>query len=360
MNAQARVLAVCEFKAPDRIPRCDSFWDFTPAWREALGPPEALTDVKVWCPNEATFPGRKRRLKEEGGYIYEVDDWGRTVRFRPEAYFEETLAVPLADAAALDATVFEPANLETRYLQGAPDAAALRAKLSAAKQSHCLFGKTGGPFLRSTFVRGEEQFLADIAEDPGLASALAEKMGAHLTAVGVEEIQRWALQETGLWIYDDIAFNDGPLISPRAFEKIFLPIYRKMISAFKRAGARYVFFHSDGDIRLLLDMLVDAGIDGLNPLERRAGMDPVALRKRYPCLILAGGMCNSHTLVEGPVDRIRAEARELLGLGRHGGLIIGAHSISPEVPLEHFRAYHELCQTEGVFSGGPAHAAARA
>jgi hypothetical protein len=96
-------------------------------------------------------------------------------------------------------------------------------------------------------------------------------------------------------------------------------------------------------------MLVDAGIDGLNPLERRAGMDPFALRKDYPRLILTGGMDNTGTLIHGPPSRIQAEARELIDLGRDGGLIIGTHSISPEIPVEHFAAYDQVCRTYGHF-----------
>jgi hypothetical protein len=110
----------------------------------------------------------------------------------------------------------------------------------------------------------------------------------HLTTVGCEQISRWALNSTGIWIYDDMAYNHGPMLSPRQFEQALLPAYRHMIRAYKNAGAKYVFFHSDGDLRLLLDMLVDAGIDGLNPLERRAHMDIADLRRRYPRLILVG------------------------------------------------------------------------
>jgi hypothetical protein len=213
-----------------------------------------------------------------------------------------------------------------------------------------VFGKTGGPYLRSTFVRGEEQFLVDIAADTGLARAIADKVGDHLTAVGVEEIRRWSLQETGIWIYDDMAYNRGPMFSPASFERILLPAYRRMIGAYRQAGAKYVFLHSDGDIRPLLDMLVDAGIDGLNPLERRASMHPAEIRKRYPHLILAGGMCNSDTLINGPVEKVRAEAGEIIDLGRDGGVIIGTHSLSPEVPIENFIAYHDMCRTYGKFT----------
>jgi uroporphyrinogen-III decarboxylase len=90
-------------------------------------------------------------------------------------------------------------------------------------------------------------------------------------------------------------------------------------------------------------MLVDAGIDGLNPLERRAGMALEEIRRRYPRLVLTGGMCNTDTLVNGPLQRIRDEARTILDLGRDGGIVIGTHSISPEVPPDHFAAYLDEC-----------------
>jgi len=122
-----------------------------------------------------------------------------------------------------------------------------------------------------------------------------------------------------------------------------------MVQEYKAAGAKYVILHSDGNVMPILDMLVDAGIDGLNPLERRAGMDIKEIRHRYPHLILTGGMCNTDTLVNGPVERIEAEAREIIDIGRRGGFVIGTHSISPEIPLEFFEAYHNTCLNYGNF-----------
>ncbi len=349
MNAEQLVLTACAFCHPERIPRFDSFWDYPHAWRARLGPPEDLTDVEIWVPDETTFPTRARFLECKEGWTYEIDGWGRTIRSRPGSYFVETLDVPLPQGIDPDTIAFDPPAETGRYRQGCSTEPEMMSTLTQAKGHHCVFGKTGGPYLRTTFVRGETQFLIDIATDPPLARALADKMGEHLTAVGVSEIQRWSLQKTGIWIYDDMAHNQGPIFSPTSFEKVFLPAYRRMIQAYKDAGVRYVFFHSDGDIRPLLDMLIDAGIDGINPLERRAHMDAVELRKRYPRLILTGGMCNTDTLVLGPIARIQAEARQLIDLGRDGGLIIGTHSVSPEISLEHFAAYDEVCRTYGIF-----------
>jgi uroporphyrinogen-III decarboxylase len=68
------------------------------------------------------------------------------------------------------------------------------------------------------------------------------------------------------------------------------------------------------------------------------------IRRRYPRLVLTGGMCNTDTLLNGPLSRIRDEARTILDLGRDGGIVIGTHSISPEVPADHFAAYLEECR----------------
>ena len=350
MNSQELVLTACDFHKPDRIPRFDSFWEYPDSWRQRLGPPEDLSDVEIWVPDETTFPTRARNLRRTGGWVYEVDGWGRTIRQKPGSYFSETLEVPIPVETDPDSVAFDSPSYDARYQQGCANQQDMLDLLAQAKQRHCVFGKTGGPYLRTTYVRGESQFLMDIAMDPPLAKTLADKMADHLAAIGVAEIQRWSLHETGVWIYDDMAYNEGPMFSPASFEKVFLPAYRRMIKTYKEAGAKYVFLHSDGDIRPLLDMLVDAGIDGINPLERRAHMDAIELRKRYPHLILTGGMCNTNTLINGPVAKIQAEARQLIDLGRNGGLIIGTHSVSPEIPLEHFTAYDEFCRTYGNFS----------
>jgi len=350
MISKERVLAACAFRPPDRIPRFDSFWEYPDTWRARFGPPEGLTDIAIWVPNEGILPTAARRLAENGRWIDEVDTWGRTIRRREGAYFYETLDVPLKTAALVDSLAFDPPDLDLRFEGNQREAAGSGQPGDYSDQDHCVFGKTGGPFLRSTFVRGEEQFLIDIARDPSLARAIADRVGDHLLRVGVEAIRRWSLQDTGIWIFDDMAYNDGPLFSPASFEEVFLPAYRRMVRAYREAGAQYVFVHSDGDIRPLLDMLVDAGVDGINPIEPRANMDIVTLRKRYPRLVLTGGMCNSDTLVNGPIERIESETRRIIDLGRDGGVVIGTHSISPEIPIEYFAAYQKTCETYGIFT----------
>jgi hypothetical protein len=338
--AQERVRRAFGFLPPDRIPRFDSFWDYPAEWRELLGEPEELSDIEIWAPSEGAFCSRERLVKEVAGGRVRVDAWGATTWERAGAYFAETLDVAIPAGTDPDSVQFDPPGLDARFGESRDARAA----------SRFVFGKTGGPYLRTTFVRGEAQFLLDIASDPHLARTLADKMADHLAAVGVETICRWNLQDTGMSIWDDMAGNNAPMFSPAQFERIFLPGYRRMIKAYRDAGAPHVFLHSDGNILPMLEMLVDAGIDGLNPLERRAGMDPVLLRARFPRLVLIGGMDNTDTLINGPVQKIEAEARALIDLGRDGGLIIGTHSVSPEISLENFAAYDRCCRTYGDFA----------
>jgi len=348
MTSEERVLTAFNFQRPDRAPRFESFWSYPQEWQDRLGPVSDFSDLTIWAPNEGAFCTRERKVREENGWVYRVDSWGRTLRDRPGAYFSEVVEVPIPEGADPDGVEFDPAHLNMRYLRGQSAKQTLES-LRGDKEVYCVFGKTGGPFLRTCFIRGEEQFLMDMVEDPSLARVLVEKMADHLIRVAREQLRRWSLQETGVWIYDDMACNRGPMFSPKSFEKILLPAYERMVREYKAAGAKYVALHSDGDVRSILDMLVDAGIDGLHPLERRAGLHPVELRERYPKLVLLGGMCNSDTLVNGPVERVEAEAREIIDLGRNGGVVIGSHSVSPEIPLAMYEAYHNTCVEYGDF-----------
>ena len=132
-------------------------------------------------------------------------------------------------------------------------------------------------------------------------------------------------------IFDDCADNSGLQISPRFYNRVFLPQISRMVRAFKEAGVGRVMFHSDGDIRAILDGLVDAGIDAINPVEPRANMDVVELRKRYgDRLAFVGGLCNSRILPQGTAAEVRDHVEHVLKAGEGGGLVIGSHSIGAE------------------------------
>jgi len=351
VTPKERVLAALSHLTPDRIPKFDSFWsEFASACRKELRLPPNTNlddhfgiDITIAVADETPFPTKARTLWRSGGDTISRDSWGRTVRTRDGAYFYEVLEVPITTRAGLDRVAFDPPTMPERYGGFERVVAARRAKSA-------VFCKTGGPYLRTTFIRGETDFLMDCASDPEFAKALADRVADHIIEIGVESIRRGNLADTGLWIYDDMAFNDQPFVSPKSFERIFLPAYCRMVEAFRRAGARHVILHSDGNIGPLLDMLLDAGIDGINPVEPKASMSVVELKRRYgDRLSLIGGMCNANVLPFGAHAEIAQQAREIIECGRDGGVIIGAHSIGPDIPVASYCAYHDTVMSEGVY-----------
>jgi len=93
---------------------------------------------------------------------------------------------------------------------------------------------------------------------------------------------------------DDIAFKSGPLLHPRWFAEHYFGRLARIIDAYHAKGIK-VLFHSDGNLNLVMDGLVEAGIDGLNPIEVLAGMDVADLHRRSNILI------GEHIEFKGPV-----------------------------------------------------------
>jgi len=152
MTSRERTLAACAFRRPDRIPRFDNFQEYTKEWESRFGPAVSLVDMEIIVPDETPFPSRARRTREEAGWIYEVDGWGRTLRRRPDAFFVEVLRTPIPAGADPDSVRFDSPGLDARYAVKSLE------EIGRLKRQRALFAKTGGPFLRTSFVRGETQF----------------------------------------------------------------------------------------------------------------------------------------------------------------------------------------------------------
>jgi uroporphyrinogen-III decarboxylase len=194
------------------------------------------------------------------------------------------------------------------------------------------------------------QWLMDLAEDEAFAHELAMKVTRHITAVGLEAIRRYDLYHTGIWFYDDMGSNLSPMFSPRTFERVFLPCYRWMCAQYIEAGVEHIVLHCDGNIASILDMLVDAGIQAFHPVEPKAGMDVIELRKKYGrSLAFLGGLDNAYILPRGDRAEVKAHVMHVLEAGQDGGLVIGAHSIGPDISVETCDLVHRLVLEHGKY-----------
>jgi len=159
----------------------------------------------------------------------------------------------------------------------------------------------------------------------------------HLITVGVEQLRRNREHLAGIQINDDSCSLQGPVMGPRAYERLCLPGLKRMVKAYKAAGAECVYMHCDGNAMPLVEMWIDAGLDAMHPCELRAGVDVFALRQKHGRkLAFIGAMDNCRILPQGSQEEITTHIRGLAELGRDGGLILGGHSIGPDISVEHY------------------------
>jgi len=145
------------------------------------------------------------------------------------------------------------------------------------------------------------------------------------------------------WVWEDIAFNEGPLISPALFKEFVLPCYRKLTAFYRKHGIEIVIVDSDGDLRTLIPLFIEGGVKHFWPLEARAHMDVVALRKQYSKNIGLLGNIDKRALVEGKEAIEKELESKLPPLIESGGFIPHIdHSVPPDVPFQNYRYYINL------------------
>ncbi len=149
----------------------------------------------------------------------------------------------------------------------------------------------------------------------------------------------------------DIAYKGSLMYSPDFLRREVIPRFRREIEPVKQAGIKVVF-HSDGDVTEILDDLVDAGIDALNPVEVTAGMDIAALKKRYGRNLTYVGNVNAGILTFGTEAEVAEDVKRVIRqAGEGGGLFIdsSAGEIYPDYPLENVIAMCDAVRRFGQY-----------
>jgi len=355
MTSNERVLAAINFSRPDSVPTWFGYGKgLIEDWRKhtgaepGFGPGEHYgRDVEICVADESFFPSQRKKLSEDAHHEVRNDGWGRIVRTgKHDVYFSEALDRVLKKRSDLDRIEFEPAGLDTRYT-------ALSRKVEAVKAAgRCKFAKIGGLYVRTHFLRGEENLLVDMATDRSFCNALFDKVADHFIGIALETLRRTDCWETGLFVYDDMANAKTTMFSPAMFELYMLPRYKRIINVCRSAGCRHFFFHSDGNLRPVLDLLLDAGFEGFHPLEPRCGMDILNLRKRYGRrMVLFGGVCNTRILPGGERGEVKAHLLPLIELAREGGVVLGSGSIESDVAPETVDFLWSVIREYGRFNG---------
>jgi uroporphyrinogen decarboxylase len=210
-----------------------------------------------------------------------------------------------------------------------------------ASGERCLMVSNGNIFESAWYLRGFERMLEDLVLRPELARAILERVADFQVAHFACMLEAAAGGVDLAFTADDVAGQNGPLMSAALWEEFVKPHHVRLNQAIHGFGVR-VIYHSDGAVMDLVDGLVDMGIDVLQALQFSAAhMDPAALKARHgDRLSFEGGVSVQTTLPFGTPEQVRSEVEELIRvLGRGGGYVLGpSHAIQAGTPPENVLA----------------------
>lgn len=345
MTSRERILAALERRTPDRLPICDlSFWPETIERWEGEGYPRGADPADVFdldrmaCINdlfEPSFGLPERVLEETDAYRITVDSYGKTVKswlhsFHPPAMLEP--AIRTRD----DWERVKP------LLSTSPDRfnnPAAEAQYRAAREAGLFTAIT--PAEPMWFVihltMGFEHGLMTMASDPDLVADMVGTYSNYLLAMFEKTLERGYTFDA-IWFWSDLCYRTGMLFSPATARRLVMPHWKRFGEFARRHGMQFMF-HCDGNVGRLIPLLIEAGCNGIHPLEARAGNDVREYKRQFGrdmCLI---GNINADVIATNDPDRIEREVADKVPIASEGGGYIYHidHSVPPTVSLQSYR-----------------------
>ncbi|MGB2827451.1 MAG: uroporphyrinogen decarboxylase family protein, partial [Dehalococcoidales bacterium] len=163
----------------------------------------------------------------------------------------------------------------------------------------------------------------------------------------VMEVAKGALKDLRVdfvRFWEDMAYKAGPLISPAMFSKFMIPRYKVITDFLHSQGIDIIHLDSDGNIDELIPIwLKECGVNFPWPIEVAAGMDGIALRKKFGKELILGGHIDKRSFIKGK-DALKEEVmRKVPYLCETGGFFPGLdHAIPPDVSFESFKYFINL------------------
>lgn len=196
-------------------------------------------------------------------------------------------------------------------------------------------------------IVGTEDFLVWMAEDPDLVRDIF-KTELDCSLQLLDMIWGRGYKFDGIAWCDDMGYRNGTFFSVAMYQELLQPFQKRAVE-WAHAKGIVARLHSCGNINAFVPELVAMGLDALNPLEVKAGMDPVGLKQAYgERLVLHGGL---NAMLWDRIDKVEAEIRRLVPvLKRNGGYIFQEdHSIPDCVRLDDYRQIVALAKELGRY-----------
>ncbi len=352
LTSRERFQRTFEHKEADRVPITDYPWsDTIERWQREGMPKDVhfadyfdIDHIGMYqADNSPQYP--EKVVEETDAYVVKTTKWGATLR-----NWKHASSTP----EFLDFTIIDRDSWEKARKRMTPDAS--RIDWEALKKDYILWKEKGwwtqcamwyGFDPTHSWVVGTERLLMALVEDP----EWCVDMFNHFLDVQIALTDR--IIDAGFtfdssYCWDDLGFKNSLFFSVKTFRELLKPVHKRAFEWAHSRGMR-TELHSCGMVMQLVPEFVEIGLDCLNPLEVKAGMDPLRLKKEFgKKLVLHGGLNAS---VWGDREKFDGEMRRLIpALKKSGGYICGSdHSVPSSVSLADFRRFVDLAKELGAY-----------
>lgn len=347
-----RMRRMFEHREADRIPITDSPWEATiERWRRE-GMPEGADYAEyfgldflpqIGADNSPRY--EQKTLEETPEYVVQTTKWGATIKnWKHAASTPQFLAFTIKDRAS-----WAEAKKRMTPSRDRVDWGRLRANYPRWREKGGWIdaGLWFGFDVAHSWAVGTERVLMALVEDPEWCLDMFNHyLDVHLALYDMVWEAGYRFDSVS-WP-DDMGYKLNQFFSLRTYRELVKPVQRRAIEWAHAKGVK-ARLHSCGDIRPFVPDLVEIGLDGLNPIEVKAGMDPVELKRAFGGqLVLHGGI---NAVLWDNLDAIDAEMNRLVPvLKEHGGYIFSSdHSVPSSVSLKGFRHIVELARRLGSY-----------
>ena len=353
----------------DRVPISDFFWtNFLKRWREELGLPADSSPHKYydldWI---VTVPNMDPHIKNFE-VVEETDD-SIIVRTGFEALIQRKSTYPMPHYLAFEtdtlekmaAFQFDDAWDDRRCLKGGDNqmggvADALNRNLppwiDTVRSLHPDFPVYGSVCEGHEMVwriLGQENVLLWSAEYPDELARFVERIYEFNLGIVAAQIKAAGGLLDGMVIWGDVAYTKDVFFPPAYWRRAFKPGLKAMVDLCHSHGLP-VIYHGCGNVKRIFPDFIEVGIDAYNPLEAKAGMDVVDLRRQYGHRIGFCGNINVVEWAEYSPEQLKAMVLRKLNAAKGGGYIVQSdHSVPSNVSAHNYETVVNLVREYGRY-----------
>jgi uroporphyrinogen decarboxylase len=341
LTTRERLRRMYEHRAADRVPIVDTPWDSTIARWEREGLPAnvdwadylGMDRVQAILPdNSPRFPVQMIEATDE--FRIYTTMWGATRK----DWYASSGALGYLDYVVQDPESWAKAKARMQPSRDRVNWADLERNYARWRERGDWINGVlwfGFEVIYSHMV-GEALFVA-MAQRPEWVIDMVDTM-LDLSVALLEMVWDAGYRFDGVMWYNDMGYKHAQFMSLKMYRELFKPADRRA-AEWARSKGLPVAYHSCGDVTPFVPELIDVGVDMLNPLEVKAGMDPLALKARYGHQLAFHGGLNA-TCYAQPEAMWAEMERVIPVMKEQGGYVIGTdHSIPDSVSLEQYSEF---------------------